>query len=230
MASSGTFAFGPAASNLTLTAFGRIGIRRTELTAQHMDDAATEANLVQVKLANLQPNLWTDVLYPVNLVQGTATYTLDPSLIAIQAAYLTTTIGGVSTDRIMWPYSTFEYSAIPNKTQQAPPTSYWYNRQITPQISLWPVPDGNAAYVLNLRICKQIQDVSMASGTTLNLPYRWFDVYVADLAHRLSRIYAPDKEAMRKQDAADAWANAATEDQERTPIYFVPTGAMGYFG
>jgi len=230
VASSGTFAFGPAASNLTLTAFGRIGIRRTELTAQHMDDAATEANLVQVKLANLQPNLWTDVLYPVNLVQGTATYTLDPSLIAIQAAYLTTTIGGVSTDRIMWPYSTFEYSAIPNKTQQAPPTSYWYNRQITPQISLWPVPDGNAAYVLNLRICKQIQDVSMASGTTLNLPYRWFDVYVADLAHRLSRIYAPDKEAMRKQDAADAWANAATEDQERTPIYFVPTGAMGYFG
>ena len=213
-----------------LTAFGRIGIRRTEITAQHMDDANTEANLVQVKLANLQPNLWTDVLYPINLVQGTATYTLDSSLIAIQAAYLTTTSGGTSTDRIMWPYSTFEYSAIPDKTQQAPPTSYWYNRLIVPQISLWPVPDGNATYVLNLRVCKQIQDVSLSSGTTLNLPYRWLDVYVADLAHRLSRIYAPDKEAMRKQDAAEAWANAATEDQERTPIYFVPTGVMGYFG
>jgi hypothetical protein len=203
-------------------AFGRIGIRRTEITAQHMADADNEANLVQVKLANKQPNLWTDELYTQALTAGTATYTLNARLIAIQNAYITTTSGGVSTDRVIWPYSTFEHSSIPDKTQQGPPVSYWYNRQITPQISLWPVPDDAATYTLNLRVCRQIQDVSLVSGTTLDLPYRWLDVFVADLAHRLSRIYAPDKEMLRKADADEAWAVAATEDQERVPLYIQP--------
>jgi hypothetical protein len=202
-----------------LTAFGRIGIRRTELTAQHMADADNEANLVQVKLSNRQPNLWTDELYTETLVESTATYTLNARLIAIQAAYLTTTSSGVSTDRLVWPLSTFEYAALPDKTQEGPPTSYWYNRQITPQITLWPVPDGNATYTLKLRVCRQIQDVSLTSGTTLDLPYRWLDVFVADLAHRLSRIYAPQLEPARKADAAEAWDNAAVEDQERVPMY-----------
>lgn len=229
MASSGTYAYSPAASNLMLTAFGRIGIRRTEITAQHMADADNEANLVQVKLSNRQPNLWTDELYTETLVESTATYTLNARLIAIQAAYLTTTSGGVSTDRLVFPFSTFEYAAIPDKTQEGPPTSYWYNRQITPQITLWPVPDGNATYTLKLRVCRQIQDVSLTSGTTLDLPYRWLDVFVADLAHRLSRIYASQLEPARKADADEAWANAATEDQERVPIHF-GMNLGGYFG
>ncbi len=91
---------------------------------------------------------------------------------------------------------------------------------------MWPVPDDSATYVLKLRVCRQIQDVSLVSGTTLDLPYRWLDVFVADLAHRLSRIYAPDKEMLRKQDSVDAWANAATEDQEKVPLYIQPQ--MGY--
>lgn len=201
-----------------MTAFGRIGIRRAEITTQHMADAENEANLLQVRLANAQPNLWTDELYTQVLTASTATYTLNARLIAIQAAYLTID-SGTSTDQILWALSTFEYSAIPDKTQESVPNSYWYNRQIIPQITLWPVPDANATYTLNLRVCRQIQDASLASGTTLDMPYRWLDVYVADLAHRLSRIYAPDKEPMRKADALEAWANAATEDQERVPLY-----------
>ncbi len=205
-----------------LTAFGRIGIRRTEITAQHLADAENEANLLQVTLASKQPNLWTDELYTQTLTASTASYTLNARLIAIQAAYLTTTSGGVSTDRILWPLSTFEYAALPDKTQEAPPNSYWYQRLATPVIYMWPVPDSSATYTLKLRVCRQIQDVSLVSGTTLDLPYRWLDVYVADLAHRLSRIYAPDKEMVRKQDSIDAWANAATEDQEKVPLYIVP--------
>lgn len=211
-----------------LTAFGRIGIRRTEITAQHLADAENEANLVQVTLANRQPNLWTDELYTQVLTESTATYTLSARLIAIQAAYLTTTSGGVSTDRLIWPYSTFEYAALPDKTQEGPPTAYWYNRLATPEISLWPVPDGDATYTLKLRVCRQIQDVGLSSGTTLDLPYRWLDVFVADLAHRLSRIYAQPLEAARKADSVEAWANAATEDQERVPMY-ISMNIGGYY-
>lgn len=229
MASTGTTNYGPAASNLTLTAFGRIGIRRTEITAQHMADAENEANLVQVKIANLQPNLWTSSLLSTVLVDGTATYTLPASTIAIQACYLSTSSGGVSTDRLLWPYSTFEYAAIPDKTQEGPPTSYWYNRLATPEITMWPVPDDAATYTLNLRTVGQIEDVSLKSGATLDLPYRWLDVFVADLAYRMARIYAPEREAARKIDAQEAWSNAAFEDQEAVPLYLnMNTGS--YYG
>ncbi len=212
-----------------MTAFGRIGIRRPEITAQHMADAENEANLVQVKLANLQPNLFTDELYEISLVQGTETYVLPARMIAIMACYMTTTSAGVSTDRIIWDYSTFEYSAIPDKTQQGVVTSYWYNRIVPPELKLWPVPDGNATYTLKLRICRQIQDVTIPGGVTLELPYRWLDVFVADLAYRLARIYAQDKEAMRKQDSTDALNNALVEDQERVPMYVTPIGMGGYW-
>lgn len=234
MTSTATYAFDPASSNLVLVAFGRIGIRRTEITAQHLSDADTEANLLQVKLANRQPNLWKSELFTQVLTPGTATYTLQRRLIAIQSAYLTITSGtgptAVAIDRVIWPLSTSEYAAIPRKTQQAAPTSYWYDRQITPQITLWPVPNAPSAttYTLNLRALSQIQDVGLRGGATLDMPYRWLDVFVADLAHRLSRIYAPDKEAARKADAVEAWAEAANEDQERVPLYISPA-LQGYW-
>ena len=229
MSTSGLYSYNPAASNLILTAFGRCGLRRTALEAEHFADAENEANLVQVKLANLQPNLWTDEPYTQTLTEGTANYVLPARMIAIMAAYMTTTSGGVSTDRIIWPYSTFEYAAIPDKTQEGVVTSYWYNRINPPEINLWPVPDGNATYTLKLRICRQIQDVTIPGGATLDLPYRWLDVFVTELAYRLARIYAPDKEQMRKADAAEAWENAAVEDQEDVPMYVSAIGMGGYW-
>lgn len=229
MTSSATYAFDPAASNLVLSAYGRIGIRATEITAQHMADAENEANLVQVKLSNKQPNLWTDELYTQALTSGTATYALNARLVAIQAAYITTTANSVSTDRIIFPYSTFEYAGLADKTQIGAPTAYWYNRQATPEISLWPVPDSAATYTLKLRVCRQIQDVNLTAGYTLDMPYRWLDVFVSDLAYRLARIYKPDLEKARKEDAAEAWSNAAFEDQERVPLQFGMSFG-GYYG
>jgi hypothetical protein len=212
MTSTNTYAFNPAASNLTLVAFSRIGIRRAELTAQHLADADGEGNLLQVEIGNKQPNAWKQELYPIALAQGTATYNLPSRLIAIRDAYLTSSSGGVSTDQIVWPLSTFEYDAQANKTQQAVPTSYWMNRLITPTITMWPVPDGNATYTLNVRMLAQVQDVSLANGATLDMPYRFLDVFVAGLAHRMARIYAREQEQVRKADYMDAWANAAAQD------------------
>lgn len=184
---------------------------------------------MQVEFSNRQPNLWTDELYTQALTAGTATYTLPARMVAIQAAYLTID-SGTSTDQILWPLSTFEYAAMPNKTQESVPNSYWYNRQITPQITLWPVPDSSATYTLNLRILHQIQDASLVGGATLDLPFRWLDAWVSALAARLADLY-PDPLIKAKgpgaiQDlwtkAERAWAIAATEDQERVPLYIQP--------
>ena len=228
MSTTSTFSFNPALSNLTLSAYSRIGIRRTEITAQHMADAEQEANLVQVELSNKVPNLWLDELYTQVLTEGTATYTLPARLVAFQAAYITTSLNGVDQDRVIWALSTFEYASVPDKTQQAPPTSFWLDMQATPQITFWPVPDSSAEYVFKARMLRQIQDASIPSGTNVDVPYRWLDCYVAKLAYRLARIYARDIEAQRKQDAQDAWDVAAETDQEQVPIYIQPDFS-GYY-
>jgi hypothetical protein len=239
MTSSGTYGFQPSVGDLVLNAFHRIGLRGTEIQQQHLNDAALEANFVQVEFSNRQPNLWLSELYQVSLVQGTATYTLPARMIAPMAVYMTVTPSGGDNpfDRILNPISTYEYASLPDKTTQAPPTCYWYNRQIAPQVTLWQVPDGNATYVLNLQILSQPQDANLPLGVTPQIPYRWFDAFTAALAARLAEIY-PDTLTKSKGPTAvsDMWAKAerawqiaSKEDIEYVPTYIYPA-LGGYYG
>lgn len=186
--------------------------------------------MLQVEWSSRQPNLWLSELYPVTLTQGTASYTLLPRFISPMAVYMTTAPGGSGApfDRVLGPLSTFEYSALPNKTVQAPPTSFWYNRQITPVIYLWPVPDGNATYTLQLQILSQPQDANLPSGVTPNVPYRWLDAFAAALSARLAAIYKPEMEVVRAAAAERSWQLAAKEDIEYVPTFIIP-GTSGYF-
>lgn len=224
MSTSGTFAFNPSLGEAIINAYARLGLRRSELTTQHLSDAALESNYVQVEISNKQPNLWRSELVSVDLTTGVAEYTLAAKTISFMAVYITVDTGDSSStyDRILSPLSTFEYSALPNKTTQAPPTSYWFHRTETPTITMWPVPDDTATYVLNLFSLFQPEDASVPSGTTIDFPYRWLDCFTAKLSHRLSRIYKPELEAMRKADAVEAWNIAATEDIEYVPLYILP--------
>lgn len=174
--------------------------------------------------------MWRSEVYPITLVSGTPTYNLPARLVAIQDLYLSVTSGGTTTDRLLWPLSYMEYDAQANKAQQAPPTSYLVNKIIpTPTITFWQTPDDSADYVANVRLLSQPQDVSLPAGATLDMPYRYLDVAVAGLAHRLARIYAPDKEAMRKQDYQEAWQAAATTDTQDSVTLYIQPAFDGYW-
>lgn len=229
MAYSTTYDYAPTVGELVLNAYGRIGLRRTELTQQHLADAANEANLVQVEFSNRIPNLWLAETYDVSLVQDTATYALLPRLIAPMAVYMTVDNNqGDVTDRILSPISTYDYDSLPNKSQSGLPTTYWFDRQITPNITLWPVPDGNATYTLHLRMISQPQDASLPNGIQPQVPYRFFDAFTSALAWRLSVIYAADRAAGLLAMAERAWDIAANNDTELTPIVVAP-GIGGYY-
>lgn len=220
--SSGTYAYAPSYGALTLDAFDRLQMPPTSLLVEHLNRAAAETNLLLASWSNRQVNLWKTTAQSVALAQGTTTYTLPTYTVAILAAYISTTSGGAQSDRIVLPISTVDYAGIPNKSQQAPPTTYWFNRQIAPQVNLWPVPDSGGPYTLNLQTVTQMQDAALASGQTPDLPYRWLDAFVAGLAHRLARTYKPALEQIRKADADEAWGIAANQDVENLPIYITP--------
>lgn len=187
-----------------------------------MVDARQELNFLLVDISNKVPNLWAVDLQEITLTADTATYTLDANTVEILDAYVTTISGGVSSDRMIFPISRSDYAALPNKTQTGTVTTFWFNRQITPQVSLWQVPSADDTFILKYYRMRQIQDANVASGENIEVPYRFLDWVVAGLSHRLSRIWKPELEAARKADAVEAWAIASTEDTENVPLYLTP--------
>ena len=224
MTSSGTYSFAPSNGELVLSAFERIRLRLPSLRQEHFRTARQEMNFMQASMSNLQPNLWKVETGAISLVQGTPTYDITARTVMILDAYLTLNNGATNqTDRILIPVSRSEYASYATKFTHGPPTIYWFDRLISPTLTTWPVADGNGPYVINYYACVQTQDASLTSGQTPDIPYLWIDAYVAGLAHRLARVYAPDLEQMRKQDAQDAWNIAAEQNTEYVPMKIQPS-------
>lgn len=228
MASSGTYNFQMSNGDAVIAAYARLQIHRTALLSEHLQDAIKEANFLLSELSNRQPNLWTSEQTSITLVPGQATYPLLPQNIMILSAFIRTNLGTSINDRILNPISTVEYASYPNKSQQGFPTVYWLDRQITPQLTLWQVPDSSLTYTLYLQIVSQIQDANLANQETPQIPYRFFDLFVAGLAYRLARIYKPELEQMRKADYNEAWLIASTQDIENVNMYVTP-GMGSYY-
>ena len=228
MTSSGTYAFSLSNGDAIIAAYARLQISRTALLSEHYADAIKEANFLLSEISNRQPNLWTSEQTSTVLVAGQATYPLLAKNVMILSAFIRTTAGTLTQDRIISPVSTTEYASYPNKSDQGFPTVYWFDRQIIPSITLWQVPDSNQTYTLYLQMVSQPQDANLASGETPDMPYRFYDLFVSGLAYRLAKIYKPELEAIRKQDYQEAWQNAATQDTENVSMYVNP-GLAGYF-
>lgn len=223
---SGTYNFAPSLGEVVLNAFSRIGVRRTEILQTHLEDARIEANLLLAKISNQQPNLWTVDQQALPLLQGAPTYTVPAETVMILDVFLR--YGSPVTDRSLYPVSRSEYSTYPNKATQGFPNVYWFDRLVSPTITLWPTPDGNGPYTLYYYRVRQVQDAEYENGQNIEIPYLWLDAFSAGLAHRLARIYAPQVEAQRKADSEEAWATAAIQNTENVGMALSP-GLSSYF-
>lgn len=228
MTSSSTYSFDPGFATVIIAAYARLQIKRTMLTAEHLQDAGNEGNFLLSQWSSAQPLLWKSEVIDQVLTQGTATYTLPSRVVMLLDVYIRTGSGTSQIDRILGPLSTTEYDSLTNKTQQAMPTSYFLDRQITPTITFWQTPDGGGPYTARMRAVSQVQDASAPSGTTLDIPYRALDAFTAGLAHRLARIHKPELEQARKADAIEAWNLFSGNDVESVPLIIAP-GLSGYF-
>lgn len=225
---SGNYNFNPATGDFVLNAFDRIQVRPTEIEQTQFQRAIMELNLALVRF-NVMPgqNLWTIELNSIPLVQGSATYSVPAETRMILSAFIRYSTNP-ALDRYLFPISRDEYAAISTKTTQGFPSQYWFDRLVSPTITFYLVPDGSTSYDFFYYSARQIQDANVTNGQNLEIPYRFYDAITADLAHRLARIYRPELEAARKVDRDEAWAIAATDDTEWTPLYVTP-GLGGYY-
>lgn len=126
-----------------------------------------------------------------------------------------------------------DYQNLPFKNQQGRPLQFWFDRQITPQMWLWPA----SMYSFNSLVTwrrRQIQDVG-AFQNIIEFPERWLDSIIFTLATRMIYIMPSadlSRAPMLEQKAVQAKQIAWTEERDASPLYYSPmiAGYTGYSG
>jgi hypothetical protein len=172
-------------------------------------------------------NLWQVDSQSVTLSQGVSTYPVPSNTIVILDAYVSIPTGTATIDRLIMPVSRSEYASYPNKAQQGRSTVFWFDRLLSPTVTLWPVPDATAA-TLNYYRLRQSQDAVFANGTSMEIPVYFWDAFSLGLAWRLALTWAPDRAVALKPLADEAYGYAATQNVETQNVYVSPM-ISGYY-
>jgi hypothetical protein len=117
-----------------------------------------------------------------------------------------------------------DYFSLPNKQFPSQRTlQYWFNRQVVPEMYLWPVPNNNFQAFSLILEC-QPQDVGSLTNE-LYMPDRALNYFQAALSHRLS-MQLPGTDLNRvaylEKLSLDARQQFEDEDRDKSPIYFQP--------
>lgn len=188
----------------------------------------TDSTTGSVSYANATTGIQT-VAGTITGANYATTYSVDPSVVMVLDAYVTTPSGSVNTDRIILPVSRTEYASYPNKQNQGFPTVYWFDRLINPTITLWPVPSlSSGISTFSYYAVRQVQDSNFKNGQTVDIPYRWLEAFATGLAARLAMIWAPPLVQVLKPLADEAYNIAAQQDTEYVSMYVSPQ-ISGYY-
>jgi|TARA_R110000787_G_scaffold162078_3_gene275496 hypothetical protein len=179
--------------------------------------ARRSLNLMFAEWANRGLNLWTVNQETVTLTSGTAAITVSDDVVDI----LEVIVRRSSTDYDITRISRGEYATIANKTTTGRPSQYFFDRQITPIINLWPVPENSTDQILYYYV-RRIQDADTLVNTT-DLPFRFYPCMVAGLSYYLAMKRAPERLQMLKVVYEEEFQRASDEDEGRTPLKLQPS-------
>ncbi len=216
--------FTPALSELGLDAWERCGKQAGEITVTMIASMRRSMNLVLSRWANRGVNLWTVTANTIPLVAGTATYALPATLIDVLDTYVRTANAGTATDIAMTPMSRETYAELPYKAQPGRPIMFWFDRTLTPSLTVWPVPDTTTTYSLVYYAFNQTGDVDPTMGNLFgsSMPYRFTEAYVAAVAASLAQKWSPERAVVLDTYAKEVWEESAAEDREKTTTSICP--------
>ena len=113
------------------------------------------------------------------------------------------------------------YLAIPNKTTQGRPSQFFLDRQITPNLKVWPLPE-NSTDVIYYDALTRMDDAD-GQVDTLDMPFRFYPCLAAGLAYYISLKRAPQKIQLLKALYEEEFERAITEDRDRASFKIQPS-------
>jgi len=215
MATSGSRDFDLDVADIIEEAYERCGLEvRTGYDAR---TARRSLNLMFADWANRGLNLWTVKQATQSLTSGTATYAFDATYTDLLEVVLRRSSVDYQLDRM----SRSDYLHLPNKSQSGRPSQFYYNRQTTPEITLWPTPDSSTDSIVYYYV-QRIQDADALVNTT-DAPFRFLPCMVAGLAYYLAMKKAPERVQLLKAVYEEEFQRAADEDEDRVALKLQPS-------
>ena len=175
---------------------------------------------------NLGDSITFSELAPIT--QATSVYNLPNHTLAVSIVTIATGSGQSTVERVLGPISAYEYAAMPNKLDQAPPTSYFFSLTAIPTITFWPTPDSGGPYTMNIQTFRQLQDVDLTNAQGVDSPYRFLDALTTGTAARLADLYQPARAADLYAKYEQRISLAQSRDQETVGLSILP-GLGSYY-
>jgi hypothetical protein len=196
-------------------AFERCGLEVR--TGYDLKTAKRSLNLMLAEWANRGLNQWTIKQRTVSLVESDGQYDLGTDVIDVLSIVVRRNGTDYALDRI----SRDSYLSIPNKSTQGRPNQFFLDRQITPNLKVWPIPE-NSTDVLYYDALTRIDDAD-TQVNTLDMPFRFYPCLAAGLAYYISLKRAPQRIELLKALYEEEFERAITEDRDRASFQIQPS-------
>lgn len=214
MATSGSTNFELDVSDYIEEAFERCGLEIR--TGYDLKTAKRSLNLMLAEWANRGLNQWTIAQRTETMVSGTGNYALNADLIDV----LSVVVRRSGTDYALERISRDAYLSIPTKTTTGRPSQFFLDRQITPELKLWPVPDNSTDVVVYDALTRM--DDADTFINTMEVPFRLYPCLAAGLAYYIAMKRAPERIQLLKAVYEEEFERAMTEDRDRSSFNVVP--------
>ena len=195
-------------------AFERCGLEVR--TGYDLKTAKRSMNLLFADWANRGLNQWTIEQRSFTVTSNDGDYTLGADVIDI----LSLVVRRSGTDYAISRISRDEYLNIPTKTTQGRPTQYFVDRQITPVLKIWPLPDNSTDTILYDALTR-VDDAGNYTNT-IGIPFRFYPALAAGLAYYIGIKRAPYRVQMLKSLYEEELGRAMEEDRDRASFRIAP--------
>ena len=200
-------------------AFERCGLELR--TGYDLQTAKRSMNIMLAEWANRGLNQWTIEQRTQTLTANDSDYSLGTDVIDILSAVVRRSTTDFSMSRI----SRDTYLATPNKSTTGRPTQFFLDRQITPNLKIWPTPE-NSTDVIIYDALTRMQDADAVTNT-MEIPFRFYPCLTAGLAYYISMKKAPDRIQLLKTVYEEEFERAMGEDRDRSS--FTVTPQLNYY-
>jgi hypothetical protein len=195
-------------------AFERCGLEAR--TGYDLQTAKRSMNIMLAEWANRGLNQWTIEQRTQTLTANDSDYSLETDVIDILSA----AVRRSTTDFSMTRISRDNYLAIPTKTTTGRPTQFFLDRQITPNLKIWPAPENSTDTIVYDALTR-IQDADGVTNT-MEIPFRFYPCLTAGLAYYIAMKRAPDRIQLLKSVYEEEFERAMGEDRDRSSFTVTP--------
>ena len=195
-------------------AFERCGLEAR--TGYDLKTAKRSLNLLFADWANRGLNQWTINQRTFTVTSGDGETNLDTDVIDI----LSLVVRRDGTDYSLSRISRDEYLSIPTKTTTGRPTQFFLDRQITPNLKLWPLPDNSTDVIVYDALTRM--DDADTYINTVDMPFRFYPCLAAGLAYYIAMKRAPERLQILKPIYDEEINRAMDEDRDRASFRVAP--------